>query len=545
MGLALTLGVGVAFTSCVDTDSSLVDFGPQLKSPNDTVYSLLGILNKMQAVADRTVILGEIKGELATVTDAATTDLQEVANFTASTDNRYNAPEDYYAIIQNCNYYIAHADTMLSLRGKKVFIPEYAAVKAFRAWTYLQLAIHYGEVPFITKPLMTEAEADPSLYPMYDVKKMCDFFVADLQPYLETDYPLGGLYNNRFVPVRLILGDFCLWGGRYKEAAQYYHDYLTHPDNPQPPVATLSASWTNYEFEYTTASSSSASLAFIQMESSEYNGIVSYLDDIFTSTEDNRYYYEVTGSKAMSELSQTQHYTMVYTDPTTQLPDTISPPENKVYIRESERGDLRYSFKITQSSSSGQDGFSKNMQSLTLLNTSQIPLYRLSTVYLRMAEAYNRAELPEAAFAILKYGLSTSTVEKYVSQKERDRAGSLLTWSQYYFFTQDMGGETINTAGIHSYGCGDVYADTLYAIPDGLATLEDSILYVEDLICDEMALEQVFEGQRFGDLQRIALRRGEPAFLAKKVSERNGKENLDMDLYNRLLDKSNWYLPLE
>ena len=63
MALVLAFGAGAAFTSCVDTDSSLVDFNPQLNSPNDTVYSLLGIMNKMQVIADRTIILGEIRGD--------------------------------------------------------------------------------------------------------------------------------------------------------------------------------------------------------------------------------------------------------------------------------------------------------------------------------------------------------------------------------------------------------------------------------------------------------------------------------------------------
>ena len=30
---------------------------------------------------------------------------------------------------------------------------EYAAVKAFRAWTYLQLALVYEKVPFVTEPI--------------------------------------------------------------------------------------------------------------------------------------------------------------------------------------------------------------------------------------------------------------------------------------------------------------------------------------------------------------------------------------------------------
>ena len=180
--LPRTYGAGAAFTSSVETVSSLVDFNPQLNSPNDTVFSLLGIMNKMQVVADRTIILGEMRGELSSATEAATTDLKELADFTATAENRNNAPEDYYAVIQNCNYYIAHADTMLALRGEKVFIREYAAVKAFRAWTYLQLAIYYGKVPFFTRPLMTEVEAEPSRNPFYDVKQKCKNIIQELEP---------------------------------------------------------------------------------------------------------------------------------------------------------------------------------------------------------------------------------------------------------------------------------------------------------------------------------------------------------------------------
>ena len=552
----MAFGAGAAITSCVDTDSSLVDFGPQLNSPNDTVYSLLGIMNKMQVVADRTIILGEMMGELSSVTETATTDLKELASFTATAGNRYNAPEDYYAVIQNCNYYIAHADTALSLRAEKVFIREYAAVKAFRAWTYLQLAIYYGRVPFFTEPLMTEAEADPSRYPFYDVKQICEYFIPDLAPYVETDYPLTGNHSNIFIPVRALLGDLCLWAGRYREAAQYYHDYLTNFDNPLAPGGNLECRWGNYEFKsHTSSFSSIVDLVDIQMEASEYDGVVSRLGDILNSTENNRYYFEMTSSQALLELSQAQRYVMVYTDPTTNLRDTISPGENTVYSDSRELGDLRLCSNVKVSHMSSRDDYSEDYQTLVRFSSFTessfllyVPLYRLSSVYLRMAEAYNRAGLPESAFAILKYGLSNGTVSKYINAGERERAGNLLTWSQYNFITQDMSSTSttaVNTEGIHSYGCGESYADTLYVIPEGLATREDSILFVEDLICDEMALEQSFLGQRFGDLQRMALRRGDTDFLARKVAGRDGKDSFNAELYSRLSDRNNWYLPLE
>lgn len=559
MGMALALGAGAAFTSCVDTDSTLVDFGPALDSPNDTVYSLLGILNKMQAIADRTIILGEVKGDMSGLTDAATTDLQEVANFTATADNSYNKPEDYYAVIQNCNYYIAHADTNMSLRGEKVFIREYAAVKAIRAWTYLQLAINYGKVPFYTKPLMTEAETDPGLYPMYDVKQIAEYFISDLAPYVETDLPLGGnaSYASSFIPVRPLLGDLCLWAGRYREAAQYYHDYVTHVDDPQPVIeGRTRLTWTTEDFLVTSFGNTLTSpgyLAAIRMESSEYDGIVSYLDDIFTSTIDNYYYNQATASAALQELSRGQRYVMEMTRTSgagTVVPeDTITPSPTQEYTDANLKGDLRYASTLsTTNSSSMGDAYSPIAVTNVKVLTGSVPLYRLLSIYLRMAEAYNRAGLPESAFAILKYGLSERTVANHVNADERNRGGDLLVWDPYLFVTHDMVSTTLveNTWGIHAVGCGDVRCDTLYAIPDDLADAEDSILFVENLICDEMALEQAFDGLRFGDLQRIALRRDDPAFLADKVARRNGSSvPRDEELYTRLLDKNNWYLPLE
>ncbi len=105
--------------SCVETDSTLVEFvgDNQLNSPNDTVYSLVGIINKMQKVADRTILLGELRGDLTELTSDAHLDLQDIANFKATADNPYCQARDYYAIIQNCNYFLAHADTALTKRS--------------------------------------------------------------------------------------------------------------------------------------------------------------------------------------------------------------------------------------------------------------------------------------------------------------------------------------------------------------------------------------------------------------------------------------------
>ena len=554
-----SLSLSIALSSCsklMDTESELVEFEEdnKLQSPTDSVYSVMGIIYKMQAVADRTVLLGELRGDLTTTTGAATADLKAIANFDISVTNAYNNISDYYAIINNCNYFLTHVNKDLVKADHYVFEGEYAVVKAYRAWTYLQLAQIYGQVPLITEPVLTEEAAQKAMTSnISDIKTICNYFIDDLMPYVDTKLPDYGIqiFQKYFIPIRPLLGDLCLWAERYQEAAQFYHDYLALRTAPVP-TGTSKALWTDIsskEFRialntFSFGVSNRECMCFIPMESNDYYGIKSQLNDIFNSTSINLQYAQVAPTKHLRVLSAMPDYCYTFTKVDGSLDTLYAPKEN---LAKSEYiGDLRfgtiYDYRIDNQGRFSRVSDERQSFEKYSSNSDGVTLYRVSMVYLRYAEALNRAGYPQSAFAVLKYGLYDDIINKQIDETERELAGNLIDFD-IDLFTQD------NTQGIHARGCGNSECDTLYVLPQPAMELDsrrDTVNYqmplVEDMIINEMALEGAFEGYRFYDLMRVALRRNDPAYLADPISRRNG--TVDAELREKLMNKENWYLPL-
>ena len=644
-GLIL-LAVGASTTSCEDMFTAENKLVTDDLTPQDTVYQMLGIIHAMQSVIDQSILLGEVRADLVGVNSTSANDLQELAANVISTSNAYNAPANFYNVINNCNIYLAYVDSTLPNNNSDsntdlnlYYGKEIIAAKCFRAWAYLELAKIYGSVPFVTEPVTTASAAEDIVSDSgskADLVTICDWLIDDLLPhvncddndallpsYTETDY---------FIPVRLMLAELYLWRGSFSqsqsdfvEAVRYYHDYLAFPDEEHTTAEPLYSSWENGSTfrTPTTHSGSNYTITVVPMDTiSYYGGTYSDLRAIFCAQLSNNYYAAVNPSARLLEISNDQVYCIEDASGTT--PDTIVGRPSledltSVDNPQNYYGDLRYSTMYTTTSQSDMyhSEYSKTRQIIlkysdyaerlsTDVRIAELPLFRVTTVYLHLAEALNRAGFPETAFVILKYGISESTIENYVSEDEQTRLAAITSlgfssdasdWDKDVFVTFDQAtttdGRQPGSSGqtsIHGYGCGSTWCNNAYYLPTDssgivevpvdtftastLLTAEDTIAHealLEEIraaeetnaswlasdevreqriaalalmILDEEALELAYEGHRFYDLMRYAKASGNTSYLGEAVAKRDGEENVDTSLQSLLSTESGWYLTL-
>ena len=473
----LLLGVGAATTSCEDmftAENSLVSTD---LAPKDTIYQVMGIMKRMQKLADRTVLLGEIRADLVEV-DAvhAPADVQELASNSISASNVYNKPADYYAVINSCNIYLNEVDTMRNSQGtRKYFEKEVCAVKCYRAWCYLELVKNYGSVPFVTEPVDDSDQAEDIVASgqKADMKTILDFCINDLQkyPYMDENDELRQNYGRKtyagislgqmVIPVRALLAELYLWRGSYTDSQQdyinairMYHDYLTFPSEEKN-TGTYSSMWRNKDFngmpssDYSNyfSSSSDRNAGVLALDTTVYYGNVTDLRAVFNSQYSNKYYPAVLPSQRMKDISKAQDYCIYLYE--FNLPDTIwGVHDGNAYSEKIMEGDLRLNSIYTTESNFRESQYNSDVSPMrygiekfggSMGNDRKlfyIPFYRINTLYLHMAEALNRAGFPETAFAILKYGLSYYTLKDHsiISQDEFDR---LCEIKSYGFSAQD------------------------------------------------------------------------------------------------------------
>ena len=586
-------GIVATLTSCEDffnqeSDDVLSADVEHLNSHVDTIYSVTGILAKLQTLADRTILFGELRADLVDLTSIANKDLREIANFNVTDNNQYNQPSDYYAVINNCNYFIAHADTALrSNRNENIFMREYCAVKSIRAWTYLQLALVYGKVPFFTEPLLTKNAAEEAEATTKTLEEICDYFIQDLSTLpvrYNTEYPNYGDIRNvqsrlMFFPLSIVRGDLWLWKASfsqnpsdYLQAAREYYDYINQRNGENSAYPTTRSGyimWTPGSSEWNSITYSSLYpvserigeeeelITLIPGDSIPAEGHYSELRNLFTSREENEYYVSIKPSTRLIEISESQPNCVLTADGTSVLYSPQGLPE---YMS----GDLRlYNYYSKSIDVDDVTGKRYEYQTIAKYNSQRnIHIYRRTMVYLRLAEALNGAGYPRMAYEILAQGLSNRVIDEEVRPYYPTPKDSVNL--DYFDFNDNRyevcvandfvrGGDqaisTHNMRGIHSRGSGWTPMDTTYVLPNDTIELDDAKraqliaehqAVVDSLILNESALEFALEGTRYYDIMRYALRQNNPgAAMMKIIGARKGKKN---PTNFNLANKTDWFI---
>ena len=600
-GVAAALMALPMLTSCEDfftQESSDVLYADQehLNLSEDSIYSVTGVLTKLQTLADRTILLGELRGDLVDLTEVADKNLREILDFNVSDDNIYNNPSDYYAVINNCNYFIAKADTALrNNRNELIFMKEYAAIKAIRAWTYLQLAINYGKVPFYTEPLLSKEEAEAAeKQPRADIQTICNYFINDLATLPErynTELPgyrvIRGVESKLlYFPLSVVRGDLYLWlasqtqdPNDYKKAAENYYKYISERNGVNSAYPTTmahvswmagSTAWTSYTYYsevYRPSESVAENAELITMiagDSIRAEGHYSELRNFFTSREENDYKVSINPSTRLIEISESQNNCVLTSRDGTSM--TYSPKGLSDHMS----GDLRLPMIYSESWMRDDTGKRIETQSIAKYSSSRnVHIYRRTMVYLRMAEALNAAGYPRMAFQILTEGLSNEAInEKVIHYTDSAKTLAVSLADSAYlakfdfsdvrygvidameFARDEVSDRTHNQLGIHSRGSGFAPSDTLYVLPNDTVELDatkraqlvkEHQAVVDSLILTESALEFAFEGTRYYDIMRYALRQSNPeATMQKIIGIRKGVKNYET--ISPLANRNKWFL---
>ena len=582
----------------LETDSERQVFDPSLSDKTDSLFYAIGVLQGLQQLADQYVYQGEMRGDLVRTTVSTDNNLRQLADFTATTANKYDSAYVYYRVINNCNYYIAHRDTTLRTGSDLVVMKEYAAIKAIRAWAYMQLARTYGKVPFFTEPLTKISDIDNSQFPELGLSEIVGRLAPDLEQYTTFPTPDGGrtnpagstvTYAKLFIPVDVVLGDMYLETEQFAQAARHYITYLTEvaSDNSrhsawlQPFQGTgrviymnqLPSDWDlsnlnrigagQWQTIFTTIGNEC--ITYIPMATNSQRGLTTSLPKAFgydyystDLTGNSRYIdaIQILPSASYVALSESQPYYYYSTSSTS----------SSAVVNATSLGDQRYS-GITHTNVDEESDSTTVW--ITKYNNARIMLYRTSTVLLHLAEAFNRLGMYDAAFAILKDGISTALLAApYLSST------TLENLRTTYPVLSEANMSKFNTEpfmyGIHSHGTGyanDAYGNLYspglspYQLTDVVGkkmteigaqfgvtvgnTPADSINAVEDLLCDEYALEFAFEGNRFNDLMRLARHKNAAGTYSGDFGYRWMSKKLEGRRAGLPADDSYWYLPFK
>lgn len=562
----------VATSSC----KKLFDLEPEETLTQEQVYrnlfdadaAIIGLYGKFMNLAKQHVILNELRADLLDVSGGADEQLSQLNNHNVQEGNAYADPRPFYEVILNCNDILKNFKIMLDQNKMKAeeYNQRTADVIALRTWVYLQVGIHFGQVPYTTTTVENMADlstlnAAPKLSLQNLVKELIKTMEAIPPIYMEV-FPStntlvansvdGYLLNKMFINKHVLLGDLYLWDNQYLKAATTYKLVLETASRLGYDINTGEIFFGLYKIKYAEANARDMTVGYLSSRN-DINALIDNNDTGWRSIFSRRntdagYNYEWIWALPFDATFNPQN-------PFIDLfQNKVKPSEQSISLWNSQRQINNFPFdsrgRMTYKTVGGKPVVMKYLYNyidpLTSLNLGtanfgkgQWMLYRAATLHLRFAEAANRDGRRKLAFALMNQGIQTTYNNTAISDKTR--LMNTFDVPPYDFDARNGDNPSFRASWYRNTGIRG------RASLQSVAVVGDSTLSIENSLIEESALELAYEGQRWGDLVRVALRRNDPSFLADKVYQKLKKANNPNAeaVRAKLLVSSNWYLPFK
>lgn len=569
--LLLFISVISLITACefMDPDpGEVVTEENMYRDKNDANAIVKGIYGKFITLAEQYVVLNELRADLMDVTPNAHYFLQEInLHKTPGSDNPYADPVPFYELINQCNDALANFTRMrddLKLLQDD-YNQRYADIGALRSLIYLNLVIHFGEVPYITKPIAS-VESISQLKeeaPVLGIEAMVDSLVSFMEtlptyerytdPEMKTSID-GYQMEVLFIDKKFFMGDLYLWDEQYNMAATMYKQVmdtdigLDEYDTYKVPITYDPYNVDNYNSQY------------YRYRDYDINSALNHWPWMFSTNEQDRdYLFEWIWVMEFDEIySPANPFFTLFSK--SQGEYMLKPSQSIIDLWDAQVqsngfvGDFRGktgSYEVDPSGANPE--ITKYTAEFDILEpfdkSGKFMLQRSALLHLRFSEAANRDDHHLLAYHLVNNGIigykpipdtmfyAGAVVENF------NRTGEPFPYdfdglkSEAYHNPPGVRGDYYRNGGIR----GRVYLNNI-EIPDG----EDSLAFIENMIIDETALELAFEGNRWGDLVRLSIRQNDPSILADRIYEKLVKGNHPEanEIHAKLMSRENWFLPL-
>ena len=534
----------------------------------DADAAVVGIYGKFMKLADRYIILNELRGDLLEYTNNADEYLRQISTHTVTADNPYANPRPFYELIINCNDVLKHFKIMYDEKrlNESEFNQRYSDIGAMRSFLYLQLGIHYGEVPYVTSPIENIDDAkNASLFPRLTLNVLIDSLInfTESLPFKDV-YPGGTNLNitvdgyptqKFFVNKKVLLGDLYLWKGNYQKSAEYYRQVMetgTQGIVNGQYYSLYKLGWdSNGDIDhYVTYSRAGDATSLV----TNTQWRIMFEQNFGTAGFDREWVWVLPfDSKFQPENSLIKLFSPVggsyLVKPSQQIIDLWDGETQRAAQGSSIPYDARKLLSIQDIG--GQPvvmkylynyiGYNGILPANPLVKNGKWFLFRQTHLHLRFAEAANRAGKYRLAWGFYNNGIAGA----YPAPGSDVTFYHNTLWEPYPF---NFDGRNSGSTGVPFYRS-DWYRNIGIRSRANLNNVTiaptDSLLQIESDLVHEEALENAFEGTRWPDLVRVALRRNDPAFLADKIYSKLLKDGVAnaSAIRTKLMTTSNWYLP--